>query len=151
MKRLKYSRSTAFDVDARGRFGERHMREAERRRIAAAVATSRASSVGIRRAREQRGEQRIFLRAREIDLVDVGCTAGSPIEIGPQTHARDAGRGLDRKHALGGNRVPVRNGRLRNTDAAREFGDAADGLDRFLKSRIAHSNRLLRKCRHYFT
>ena len=77
------------------------MRDPERACVAAEPRKPR-EQVGVGRAREQRGEERVFLRAREIDLVDLAGRRLA-IEIGPQPHARDAGRCLDGQHALGGN------------------------------------------------
>ena len=136
MKRLKYSRSIALDSDARCSFAECDMRDAERACVAAKAREPR-EQIGVGRAREQRGEERVFLRAREIELVDirVGLFA---IEIGPQAHARNAGRRLDGEYALGGNFVPVRHGRLRDADTAGELGNPTDRLDRCAQSRITH-------------
>ena len=64
--------------------------------------------------------------------------SGCSVEVGPQHFAVDAGRCLNNEHALGRNAVPIRYGRLRNTDLAREFTDAADGAYSFFEARIPH-------------
>ncbi len=92
---------------------------------------------GVGRARQQRRQQRIFLRARGIDLVDVAGRVGAE-QIGPQDRAVDAGGGFDGEHALRRDAIPIRNRRLRNSDAARELAHAADGADRFLQSGVSH-------------
>ena len=93
---------------------------------------------GIRRARQQGREQRVFLRAGEIDFVDAGGLVVLVVEIGPQDRARDAGRRFDREHPLGWNPRPIRYRRLGNSDSARKLGDAAGGADRFLESSVCH-------------
>ena len=105
MKRSKNSRSTRSALVLLGRFGERGMRQTERRGIAAQLRKARDSKSRIRRARQQRGEQRIFLRARGIDFIDIAGHLVSAVEIRPQHRAIDAGRRLDGDHPFGGNRV----------------------------------------------
>ena len=57
---------------------ERGMRDAERRRIAAQAGEA-LQQLCVRRARQQRGEQRVFLRARRGDIVGrLLAFAGSP-------------------------------------------------------------------------
>ena len=91
---------------------KRAMRQTERACVAAQLGKTREQR-GIGRAREQHREERIFLRARGIDLVDVAADAlVLGVKIGPQDRAAHAGRGLDREHALSGNARPVRNRRL---------------------------------------
>ena len=133
MKRSKNSRSTFADVGVLRRFGQLDMRDAERRRIAAQLGKL-FEQLRIGRAREQAGEQRIFLRAREIDVIDVGFA----VEIGPQNRAADAAHGFHREHALGGYSGPIGDGGLGDADAARKFGDAADGANGFLQSPVRH-------------
>ena len=59
------------------------MRHAERARIAAQFRQA-LQHVGIRRMRQQRSQQGIFLRAGEIDFVD-GAGLGLAVKIGAQT------------------------------------------------------------------
>ena len=94
-------------VGAARRLRERRMREPERARVAAQGRQARQQR-GIGRAREQRDEQRVFLRARGIDFVDSHrpCRLLG-IEIGPQRSRDHPGRGLDRQDALCGNMRPV--------------------------------------------
>src|SRR5262249_42070028 len=95
--------------------GERRMGHAERARVAAQVAEPRQQyRVGC--ARQQGREQRVFLRARRIDVVD---RYGFAIEVRPQNVPRNAGDGLDRNDALGWNSRPVGDGRLGNADLLR--------------------------------
>ncbi len=103
------------------------MRDAERRRIAAQFGDL-FEQVCVGRARKQAGEQRIFLRARQIDVVDVGFA----VQIRAQNRAADAAHGFHRQHALGGYPDPVGDRWLGDSDAARKFRDAADGANRFL-------------------
>ena len=116
----------ARQVRSRGGFGERDMRDAERAGIAAEPRKAR-KQVGIRSTREQRRQQGVLARPREIDLVDFACRRLA-IEIGAQAHTRDAGCCLDGEHALCGNLVPVGDGWLRYANTTGEFGDAADRL-----------------------
>ena len=98
-------------------------------------------------AREQHREQRIFLRARGVDLVDtaiadIDTVAGKigriAVEIGPQNDTAHAGRGFHRQHALGGNARPVRDRRLRDANFSGKRADTAGNADRFVKTAIAH-------------
>ncbi len=117
-------------------FAERRMRHAERTWIAAQSGQA-PQELSVGAARQQRREQRILLRARRIDLVDaVGRFAVE--EIRAQHRARHARGRLYRKHALGGDAIPVRNRGLGDADAAREFTDAAYGANRFLEPLIPH-------------
>jgi hypothetical protein len=111
--------------------------EAERARIAAEPREAREQR-RIGRAGEQCGEQRVFLCAREIDLVDGGRRLA--IEIRAQADACDAGCSLHGEYAFCGNLVPVRHGRLRYADAPGEFRHSADCLYGFAQTRIAHQS-----------
>ena len=84
--------------------------------------------IGIRRLREQHGKQRVFLRARDIDLVQ------SPVQlkirsekIRAQNCPGNAGRRLNGCDPLRRHAVPIRDGRLRDSDTARELAHSADG------------------------
>ena len=92
-----------------------------------------------RRAREQGGEQRVFLRTGCIDGID-GTILHSwlAIEIGTKLLARHAGRSFDGDHPLGRHPVPIRNGRLGNADFPGKLGYAARCIDGTIKARIAH-------------
>ena len=114
------------------------MRDAERARVAAEARKPLQQCARRARARAARRAARIPARARDRSRRPRRLRLA--IEVGPQTHARDAGRGLDGEHALGGNLVPVRYGRLRNADAAGEFGNSADRLYGFAQTRIAHQS-----------
>ena len=96
----------AVCVGIAGRVGESDMGDAQRRRIAAQLGQT-AQQLRVRRSRQQRRQQRVFLRAREIDFVDVVGHLLSAVKIGPQDRARDTGHGFDREHALGGNARPI--------------------------------------------
>jgi hypothetical protein len=110
---------------ARG-FGKRGMGDAKWSCVAAQFRQIGEQS-RIRRAPEQRRDQRIFLSARCIHVIDVAGHFCVAVKIGPQDRAIDAGDGLDRDHPFCGNACPVGHGRLGNTDLARKFADAADG------------------------
>ena len=72
-----------------------------------------AKELGVRRAREQQREERIFLRPRRVDLVNLALGHVAPLkQIGPQQLPPDAGRLLDGDDAIGGNSAPVGDGRL---------------------------------------
>ena len=94
---------------------------------------SRCEQRRVGRAREQRREQRIFLRARR-DRRRRRRSAHCVRRRGRAAGLRvDAGRRLDREHALGGNARPVGHRRLRDADLARKLADAAGGADRFVE------------------
>ena len=68
----------ALDRGFAGGLRQRGMRDAERRRVAAQAGET-LQQLRVRRAREQRGEQRVFLRARRGDLVGLRLVLpGSP-------------------------------------------------------------------------
>ena len=113
------------------------MRNPERARVAPEPCQA-LHQLGVGRARQQRGDERVFLRPREVDLVHVRRLLA--IEVGAQPHAGDTGRRLDRQHAFRGNLVPVGYGRLRNANPARELGNPADRLYGFTQTRIAHQS-----------
>ena len=100
-------------VGAVGRFRETDMRHAERRRIAAQRCKA-AQKFRVRRARQQRRQQRVFLRAREIDFIDAGGLIVLAVQIGPQNRASDAGQRFDRQNAFGRNARPIRHRGLGN-------------------------------------
>ncbi len=128
----------ALDIGALRRLRECGMRQSERARIAAQRGEARKQR-GIRRARQQHRQQRVFLRARGIDLVDIAGRAGVlSVKIGPQNRPAHAGRRLDREHALGGNARPVRNRRLRYADFTGKRADPAGDADRFVQAYIPH-------------
>jgi hypothetical protein len=114
------------------------MHDAEWRRIAAQRGQPVQQGM-VGRARQQRGEQRIFLRAGGIDLVYI---AGTRIllaeEIGAQHAAIDPGRGLDRCHALRRYARPVGDRRLGDANFSGKRTDAAGGTYCFVEARIAH-------------
>ena len=90
----------------------------------------------IRRPRQQRRQQRVFLRAGKIDLVDAVRRVVLVVKVGPQDGARDACHRLDRQHPLGGNARPIRHRGLGNADTARKLGDATGSANRFLQTPI---------------
>ena len=118
----------AMHVGMGGGFGERDMRHPERAGIAAQLGQIR-QQLRVRRACEQRGDQRVFLRARRIHFVDVAGHLFSAVQIGPQSGAIDAGDGFDRNDPLRGNASPVGDGRLRNTNLTRKLADTAGGAN----------------------
>src|SRR5262249_31791608 len=128
----------ALDIGPLRRVRERRVRQSERARIAAKCGET-LQQRGIRRACKQDREQRIFLRACRIDLVDIAGRARMlRIEVGPQHCAAHAGGLLDRQHAVGRNAGPTRNGRRENANSPREPADAAGNADRFLQSYVPH-------------
>ena len=70
-----------LDRHRTGRFRQRRMRDAERADVAAQTGQP-LQQRGVRRARQQGGEQRVFLRARDIDLVDVAGRRLTPNRSG---------------------------------------------------------------------
>ena len=131
-----------FALDFRGvgaarRFRETDMRGTERRRIAAQRGQP-LQKFRIRRTRQQRRQQRVFLRAGKIDLIDAAHFVVLVVKIGPQDRARDTGQCLDRQHPLGGDARPIRHRRLGNPNAPRKLGDATGCVNRFLESPIWH-------------
>ena len=116
----------AREIRSRRGFGESDMRDAERAGIAAEPRKAR-KQVGIGSTREQRRQEGVLARPREVDLVDFACSRLA-IKIGTQAHTRDAGCCLNGEHALCGNLVPVGDGWLRYPNTAGEFGDAANRL-----------------------
>ena len=102
---------------------------------------------------QQSGEQRIFLRARQIDVIDFAGHEMFAVKIGAQGGAAEVGGRFDRRDALGGNPGPVGNRWLRDSDAAREFAYAAAAriaasspLSRIASKRPPQEN----VCRHSF-
>ena len=87
------------------------MRHADRGRIAAQL-RQRLQQGRIGSAGQQGGEQRIFLRARRIDFIDIAARGHAAEKIGTQDGAGDIGHALDDGDPLGRHAVPVRYGRL---------------------------------------
>ena len=105
----------SLDALARGaarRLRERGMLQAERTCIAAQRGeTLEQCAVG--RACEQHRQQPVFLGTPGVDVIDVAARGlVTPVEVRAQDRPVHAGRGLNRKHPLGGNAGPVRYGRL---------------------------------------
>jgi hypothetical protein len=114
------------------------MCNAERRGVAAQAGET-LQQLCVRSASEQRSEQRVLLRPRCGDVVGrLLVLFGLSVEVGPQDLAVDAGRCLDNEHTLGRNSRPVGHRRLRDTNLAREFTDAADGAYSFLEAGVTH-------------
>ncbi len=90
--------------------GERGMRAAERRRIALEPGQPPQRS-GVRRLQQERADQRVFRRARPIDLVAFRCSRriGVGIKVGSQLRARNAGQSLDGYDMFCRNAFPGRN------------------------------------------
>ena len=85
------------------------------------------------RARQKRGEQRVFLGARGIDLFDVPTIRVTlAIEIRTQHAAIDAGRRFDGDDALRGNARPVGYRRLGNANFSGKRPHAAGGTNCFV-------------------
>jgi hypothetical protein len=116
-----------------GGFGEFAMGNTEWRFIPMTLADLR-KQVRVGRPRQQSCQECVFLCAGAVDVVDTRLV----IQIRPQDCARDAARVLDLKNALRGHFGPVGNGWLGNSNAARKFGDAADGADSLLESPVNH-------------
>src|SRR6266852_1188155 len=128
----------ALDLAAAGGVRERGMRRSDRARIAAQAGEA-LEQAGIGGAREQSRQQRVFLRARGIDLVDIAAKSRMlAVKVGAQNRATHAGRVFDRDDALGGNARPVRHRRLRNAYFSRERTDSAGSADRFVETSIPH-------------
>ena len=127
----------AFGGSLAGGLRERGVGEARRCRIGAQLGQF-GQQLRIRCAREQRGDQRIFLRACSIHFIDVAGHLVSAVKIGAQDGAIDSGNGFDRDHAFRRNANPIGNGRLGNADLARKLADAAGGAYRFGKSWFPH-------------
>ena len=113
------------------------MRQSERARIAAQGAEP-LEQRGVGRACEQGREQRIFLRARGIDLVDVRGTMMFGIKVGTKNSTVHSGRRLDRQNPLRGNARPVGHRWLRNAYFARKRAHAAGSAYGFVETRIPH-------------
>jgi hypothetical protein len=124
-----------LDIAAARSLCQRGMRQSKRARVAAQLREA-VEQRRIGGAREQRREQRILLRARRIDLVEVG--RGLAIKIGPQRRAAHAGCSLDRQYALGGYVRPVRNRWLCNANFTGKRANAASHPDRLIESLIPH-------------
>ena len=88
---------------------------------------------------KQSRQQRIFLRAAASDVI----YTRPGVQVRPQNGACDAARVLDLENALRRDPGPVRNGWLRNSNPAREFGDATDGANSLLESPVSHGSFLL--------
>ena len=122
------------------------MRHTERARIAAQRRQS-LQEIGVRRSCEQHCQQRIFLRARGIDFINInvaGVARALAVKIGSQQRPVDPGCGLDCDHAFGGYARPIGNGRLRDPKLARQRADTARGADCFIESDIPHLGAHLR-------
>jgi hypothetical protein len=128
----------ALDIGALRRLCERDMRQSERARIAAQCAeTLKQPDIG--RACEQHREQRVFLRPRSVDLVNVAGRAGMfSVEVGPQNRSAHAGRSFNRHYAFGRNARPVRHRRLGDANFSRKRADPAGNADRLIKSYVPH-------------
>ncbi len=99
-----------FGLRRPGSRGERGMRAAERRRIALEPGQPPQRS-GVRRLQQERADQRVFRRARPIDLVAFRCSRriGVGIKVGSQLRARNAGQSLDGYDMFCRNAFPGRN------------------------------------------
>jgi hypothetical protein len=85
----------AFFRRAACRFGERGMRDAERAGVAAKLGKASEKS-GIRRAGKQDRQERIFLGACGIDVIDAGSRrATHAVKVGSKDRAIDAGGCFD--------------------------------------------------------
>ena len=124
-----------LDIEVGGGLTERRVCHAERAGVAA-QARQTAQELCIRRAREQRRQQRVFLGARGIHLVEGFGLAAE--QIGAQHVPGNAGCGFYGQNALGRDALPVGYGRLRDPDAARKLGDAADCTYRLIEPRVPH-------------
>ncbi len=114
------------------------MREPERARIAA-QAGEPLEQCGVGGAREQHRQQRVFLRTRGIDLVDVAGGAWVfRVKIGAQNRAAHAGRGFDRQHAFSRHTCPIRDRWLRNAYFTRKRADTAGSANRLVETYIPH-------------
>jgi len=81
------------------------MRNTERRRVEAQLG-ERGEQLLRWRGGEQRGEERVFLRARDIHVVSLDQITLA-VEIGPQLYARNSGRRLDGEYAFGRHAIPI--------------------------------------------
>jgi hypothetical protein len=120
------------------RSGQCPMRKAERRPVALELRQF-LQQRRIRWTREKCRKQRIFLSSSNSSVVDrVGCPR---VEVRSQHSAGHARRCLDRDDAVRRHARPIEDGGLRDTNAARQLGDAARGPDRLAQPRSSsHQN-----------
>ncbi len=137
----------ARGIGPAGRLGERGVGQSDRRSVAAQAAQP-VQQPGIRSPRQKHREQRVFLRARGVDLVEVAAEAGMlGVKVGTQHRATDAGHGLDRQHALGRDARPVGYRRLGNANFPGKRADPAGDAYRFVQTLVPHRRAFL----YYFS
>jgi hypothetical protein len=95
MKRSKNSRAIFSALAPARGLRQCGMRNTERRCIAAKLGDP-PEQRGIRSARQQHGEQRVFLGARGVDFVELADMLA--IKIRSQDRTRNPGRGFHRDH-----------------------------------------------------
>ena len=127
-------------IELCGGLGEVDMGEPEGTGVALELGEPRQHFAG-RSAAEKEGEQRVFVRPQEVDLVDLGDRCGGVgIEVRAEDAAGDPGQSLDREDAFGGDAPPARHGGLRNAEAAGQRTDSAGRPDRLLETDFSHNH-----------
>ena len=107
-------------------------------RSCAAQSRQPRQQIGVRRARQQGRQQRVFLGARDIDFIDGGGRFGDGVKVGAEPIAGDAGHCFNSNHPLRRNANPIRDRRLRNTNFISQRANATSRLDRFAETAIPH-------------
>ena len=130
----------SFDGGAAGGFRQRGMGDAERTCIATQTGEP-FEQRGIGRTHQQRGQQRVFLRASRIDFIYIAGHLCFAEEIGPQHHQVDASQALDRHDPFGWNTGPIGNRWLRDADLTGKRGDQAGSAAATFRDRQSTARR----------
>jgi hypothetical protein len=114
------------------------MQEAERAGIHTQIGDA-LQECGRGRAHQQRRQQSVFLRARDIDFVDIAGYLVLSEKIGAQSGTRNACLTLDRGYTFRRHARPIGDRRLGNAQTTSELSDATYGTEGFGETGVAHS------------